>query len=71
MIQDSSEFGQEIMPKYYTIASGESPVYLKSMFMTEIEALECRDPYFKEKFKINWEIWFSNPNSKCSNPFCI
>ena len=48
MIQDSSAFGQPIMPKYYTIASGESVVYLKSMFMTEIENLECRDPYFKE-----------------------
>ena len=60
MIQDSSEFGQEIMPKYYTIASGESPVYLKSMFMTEIEALECRDPYFKEKFKFFKKLTFNS-----------
>ena len=67
MIQDSSEFGQEIMPKYYTIASGESPVYLKSMFMTEIEALECRDPYFKEKFQIVFVVWLLRP----IGPHCI
>ena len=36
--------------RYYRIGSGESNVFVKSLFMVEIEELTCRDPFVKENF---------------------
>ena len=36
------------MPKYYSIAAGESNVFVKSIYMVEIETLECQLPFVTE-----------------------
>lgn len=37
------------MPRYYALAAGESEVKVKSIYMTEIETLECQIPFVSQR----------------------
>ena len=37
--------GENIMPRYYAVAAGESNVHVKNIYMVEIESLDCLLPF--------------------------
>ena len=50
IIQNNTNTGQLLMPRYYSVGSGQSAVFVKSLFLTEIESLECREPFIKKAY---------------------
>ena len=41
--------GENFMPKYWAIGAGESEVYIKNIYLVEIESLECQPPFFSQR----------------------
>ena len=41
--------GEQLMPKYWAVAAGESDVYIKNALMVTVESLECHAPYSTQK----------------------
>ena len=41
--------GDNFMPKYWAIGAGESEVYIKNIYLVEIESLECQLPFYSMK----------------------
>ena len=58
------------MPRYYAVGSGQSAVFVKSIFMTEIESLECRDPFIKKSFGGSFKCTLEC-DEQCSDYGCM
>ena len=46
--------GENVFPRYYAVAAGESSVEIKNIYMVEIETLQCQLPFVSQKVGGTW-----------------